>query len=101
MDDTGKMDEVDRQKINAFLTTKKEIPPTCEFCGTAKWNIAEHIVIPHFFGTRMPPVTYPQFMLACTNCGNTKYFSAVLVPGLLTPPQPATLSSLVSGGKNV
>ncbi len=59
----------------------------CEICNNNTWSLAEDIV------TAMPLYdksivlggrSYPQVMLVCKNCGNTKYFNAVtmgLIPG--------------------
>lgn len=82
-DDSGKMTMEERQKIVTFLSGLSEKAPTCEFCGSDAWNVGEHLVQPFFFGTRLPNVSYPQFMVSCINCGNTKFFSVVKVPGLL------------------
>jgi len=54
----------------------------CEICKKQDWNISQHIVAPPTFtetsSLSVGGFTYPQFMLLCNNCGNTKYFNAVI-----------------------
>jgi hypothetical protein len=57
----------------------------CEICGTGSWMVSGNVVAPLnlingniAFGGNITP----QFMIMCRNCGNTKYFNA-LISGVL------------------
>jgi hypothetical protein len=87
----GKITPEEMTKIYEYLNSFKHPAPTCEICGSQVWGVNEHIVKPFFFGTRMPPTSYPQFMVYCVRCRNTKYIGALGVPGLIPQPsQPLT-----------
>lgn len=53
---------------------------TCEVCLSANWLVLENIISPMIFsaGAFFVGNAYPQFMVMCKNCGNTKYFNALL-----------------------
>lgn len=54
---------------------------TCECCGRNTWTLAEDLVMPMTFtggGLVLGGPTYPQIMVICTNCGNSKTFNAIL-----------------------
>jgi predicted nucleic-acid-binding Zn-ribbon protein len=54
--------------------------PKCEMCGTNGWVLGQHTVTPMMFskeGLQLGGHAYPQVMLSCAHCGNTKFFSAV------------------------
>jgi hypothetical protein len=51
---------------------------SCEICGKKEWHIPPDVVTPVIYqGGFAIGQAYPQFMLICKNCGNTKYFNAV------------------------
>jgi hypothetical protein len=65
----------------------------CECCGSQRWSLNEHIIAPVnlengslALGGSMTMT--PQVILTCSNCGNTKYFNAVMI-GLLQPSNPS------------
>lgn len=63
----------------------------CDVCGHSQWNLAEDIIAPMAFSEgsiMLGGRSYPQLMVICTNCGNTKYFNAVMI-GLVKGEQDA------------
>lgn len=55
----------------------------CEICNAVnQWSISEDIVSPIIFknnGFNLGDKAYPQIMVICSNCGNTKYFNVALM----------------------
>ena len=53
----------------------------CEICEGQKWSLTQHITVPMIYskGIRLGGTTYPQISLICNNCGNTKFFNAVVM----------------------
>lgn len=85
-DNAGKMSPEEIAKIIKYLQGFGKAP-TCEVCKNESWGVSEHLVSPIPFAplpfisipyTSSSPVAYPQFMICCTKCQNTKYFGAVL-----------------------
>ena len=74
-----------QEKKDKLLNWLKEKWPEnkrkCDICDSSQWTVADDLVMPMpFVGG---PLTlggsqYPQVMLICTSCGNTKYINAVL-----------------------
>lgn len=58
----------------------------CECCGKDHFMLQDHIVAPPLFsgGLIVGGVAYPQAMIVCANCGNTKYVNAIMA-GIVTP----------------
>ncbi len=80
------MDEDTKKRAVAWIEEKKSIR-TCDCCGQNSWTLSEDIVTtPLLTGDRMVfgGKSYPNVMLICNNCGNTKFFNAVKM-GLLAP----------------
>ncbi len=54
----------------------------CEICLQENWNISQDIVSPPIFTDSsslvLGGIAYPQFMILCNTCGNTKYINAVI-----------------------
>jgi hypothetical protein len=76
------------QETKAIDWISKKCPTgsyTCEICGTGSWLVKGDIVAPmNLINGNMTVggnIT-PQFMIMCQNCGNTKYFNA-LISGVL------------------
>lgn len=80
-DKDGKISAAEREAIQNWIESKAPKSGGCEFCGNHKWQLAEHFVRSEIF---IPGVTmlggrfYPNFMLICENCSNTKFFNAAL-----------------------
>jgi hypothetical protein len=54
----------------------------CEICNQTRWSVSEDIVAPIILennGLNLGGKTYPQVMLICSCCGNTKYFNVALM----------------------
>lgn len=62
--------------IKEKLNGKKLI---CEICQNESWTVLDHLVTPIVYanGFHLGGNSYPQFMLACKRCSNTKYINAV------------------------
>lgn len=70
--------------LNSKWPAEKKI---CEVCGSGNWTLAEDLVMPVPFSGNALMIggpTYPQVMVICNGCGNTKYFNAVMM-GVLQP----------------
>ena len=53
----------------------------CEICNSKNWQIAQDLITSGKFEdgkTNFNGPIYPQIMVICTTCGNTKYFNAVI-----------------------
>lgn len=82
-----------QEKAQKWLK-EKWINRVCECCGQSNWTLAEDLVMPmNFTGNKLSlgGPTYPQIMLICTNCGNSKIFNAILA-GVISPD--------IKGGEN-
>ena len=76
-------DKEKQQKALKWLNEKwSKEKRKCEICLQDNWNISQDIVAPPIFTNSssfmLGGVTYPQFMILCNNCGNTKYINAVI-----------------------
>lgn len=75
-------DKIKQDKALEWLKLKwPHANQTCEICHFKTWTIAEDLVMPMpFSGNNITfgGSTYPQLMVICSNCGNTKYFNAVI-----------------------
>ena len=75
------------EKIKNWLHEKIVNP--CEACGDNNWLINERIVAPMNFsatGVLSGGKVLPHFCVICTNCGNTRFFNAILT-GILKKEQ--------------
>ncbi|MEM9299988.1 MAG: hypothetical protein AAGA64_16625 [Bacteroidota bacterium] len=64
-----------------WLNQKTVSPLTCESCHHDKWMIGPDIVAPMpLIGNsyNLEEGLIPQFTITCTNCGNTKYYNAII-----------------------
>lgn len=74
-----------KEKFVEFINAKVKEAGKCPACAAEAVTVADQIVSPirlesgsfHLGG----PI-YPQVMLVCTNCGNTRYFNAVISKAL-------------------
>lgn len=75
-------DKEKQEKLRSLLI-EKSINNPCEFCGKSEWTISDELVRPLIYRSRdlytVQNVAYPQAMIICTNCGNTKFFNAVVL----------------------
>lgn len=71
--------EIISQWINSKWEPHKRV---CEVCEGNNWVIAEDIITPVIL-TNLSMVigskAYPQVMMICSNCANTKYFNIALM----------------------
>lgn len=80
-DDPKKHFDDDRKKAALIWINDKCADLTCEACRHKEWTLSDDLVMPMAFtgGTlTLGGPAYPQFMIICNNCGNTKYFNAVI-----------------------
>ncbi|EEZ95964.1 hypothetical protein [Legionella longbeachae] len=69
-----------QDKALAWINSKWLIK-NCEICQTSQWELANFIVAaPRFEGGIIigGPIA-PHVMVMCKNCGNTKFFNAVIM----------------------
>jgi len=52
----------------------------CECCQASQWTLNTEIVVPPVYrkGMMIGGAVTPSFLLVCTNCGNSKFFNAVV-----------------------
>jgi hypothetical protein len=75
-------DKEKQQEALKILNSKWVKDKDCEICGKSNWTIAEDLVMPMPFtggGLVIGGPSYPQLQVICGNCGNTKYFNAVIL----------------------
>jgi hypothetical protein len=77
---------LDEQKKKIILEWLDKKWPTfkrvCEICNASTWSLSEDLIAPTpFLGGSivLGGRSYPQVMIICTSCGNTKYFNAVTI----------------------
>ncbi len=57
----------------------------CEICGGNHWAVQEHSVTPIILkdgGLQLGGNAYPQVMVVCQSCSNTKYFNTVIMDAI-------------------
>ena len=69
------------QKKAVEWLNKKWLNKKCECCGNNNWDTADFLVAPLRFEGSMTigGKIMPQVVATCSNCGNTKYFNAVMM----------------------
>jgi hypothetical protein len=75
-------EEKQKQAVNWLNSKWPATQRLCEVCGISSWTIAEDLVMPMPFvggGLVVGGISYPQVMVICNNCGNTKYFNTVIM----------------------
>ena len=81
--------KVDRQKVIQWLISKFGTIPTCPMCHTNIWGIGDDVVIMPMLAQPVgvaPFITYPFVAMACSNCGYSLFFNAVVL-GFVPPAQ--------------
>lgn len=80
-DDDSKLTAEQKEMAVAWLNERGAGDPTCPGCGKKNWEVGEHLVSPPIQSKRgliLGGLAYPNFMIICSNCGNTQYFNAVM-----------------------
>ena len=75
-------DEKQKKAMEWFENKWPEERRTCEICLQKTWTLAQDVVMPITYnnkGFQLGGPSYPQIMLICKNCGNTKYFNTVVM----------------------
>lgn len=82
--DNRNRDSLSEDQLNKALewikTNWQKSDKSCEICSSTQWSIPQDVVTPALFvnGQVAMGNSYPQFMMVCKKCGNTKYFNAIL-----------------------
>ena len=87
MDDDEKYSSYFRAARKSFVDYFDEAFPDfrCEVCGTQDWGVNTSLATPTFVkydgddAVYAHDVTHPCFVLHCTTCGNSKFFSVHLI----------------------
>lgn len=74
------LDQEKKKKIVDWINSKCNAL-TCEACKQNNWVMPDDAVMPIAYNgsINLGGSTYPQAMLVCRNCGNTKYFNLALM----------------------
>lgn len=70
-----------KAKFVEFINAKVKEAGRCPECKELAITVADQIVSPIRLeggNFQLGGPIYPQIMLVCTNCGNTRYFNAVI-----------------------
>lgn len=71
-----------KEKFIALVNEKIPNSGVCKECNQKTIAVSDDMVVPPVFvngGVAFGGPNYPQIMLVCTNCGNTRFFNAVVV----------------------
>jgi predicted nucleic-acid-binding Zn-ribbon protein len=71
----------DKAEILAWLRDRWSTQRSCPICSHNNWVVGGHLVTPIITrdgGIQLGSVSYPYFMISCSNCGHTHFFSAVI-----------------------
>lgn len=81
MSENKKYFNEERQKKALDWINSKWPIKTCEICSQTKWELSDFLVAaPRFEGSIMlGGKIAPHIMVMCRNCGNTKFFNAVIM----------------------
>ena len=83
---------LNRDAILKWLDQKwPQYKRACEICSNINWGISDDLVTPIIFNSGNIAIggnSYPQLMVICNTCGNTKYFNTVVM-GITVPPKGA------------
>ncbi len=73
----------DKEKALKWLDEKwPKNKRACEICGTSQWSLSSDLITPMIFNAGNLSIggnSYPQLMVICNNCGNTKYINTVVM----------------------
>lgn len=70
-----------KEKFVAFINEKVPNSGVCKECSQKTVTVSDDLVVPPVYqngGVAFGGPAYPQIMLVCTNCGNTRFFNAVV-----------------------
>ncbi|MEN9682372.1 MAG: hypothetical protein RLZZ427_123 [Pseudomonadota bacterium] len=79
------VDAIADDQFNQLIAVINQRVPNaahCRSCGKHEVTISPHVVSPlivHNGSTMLGGTTYPQVMLICGNCGETRYHNAVVL----------------------
>jgi hypothetical protein len=85
VDKNLQLEEDEKETYQEVLEWLKEkwLPEklSCEICGETKWEIQQNVVSPLLVikGNINVGKCYPQIMVICENCANTKYFNSLMI----------------------
>lgn len=80
-DDDSQLTMEQKEAAIAWLVEHGAGKPICPGCGKQTWEVGDHLVSPPIHsggGMMLGGISYPNFMIICTNCGNTQYFNAIV-----------------------
>jgi predicted nucleic-acid-binding Zn-ribbon protein len=75
-------DEKQKKAMDWFDQKWSKDNRKCEICSSQNWSLSQDVVMPITYsnkGLELGGRSYPQVMLTCKNCGNTKYFNTVVM----------------------
>ncbi len=69
-----------KKKVIEWIQAKNALKQ-CECCGANAWFMSDQVVSPVIYAGSMVVggTAFPQVMLVCKNCGNTKYFNVLVM----------------------
>ena len=70
-----------KEKFIEFVNGKVPGAGVCKECNQKSISVSDDMVVSPIFangGVAFGGPSYPQIMLVCTNCGNTRFFNAVV-----------------------
>lgn len=78
-------DEEKQKKVTTWLENKWP-NKVCDICNSQNWSVVDFISAPSRYekGLVLGGKIAPQITVVCNNCGNTKFFNAVVI-GLIEP----------------
>ncbi len=88
-DSTGKMSQLERDKIAAWVN-KKTKNGSCPVCGSNSWVVLEHLMSGAVFtgpNLIIGGPNYPQAVVVCNNCAYARTFMAIAI-GVIPPDSP-------------
>ena len=75
-----KLSQDQKEKAANFINERWKGAKNCPVCDNKEWTLAEHTVTSLVIrgnDIQGSGTTYPMVMAICTNCGDTRFFSAV------------------------
>jgi hypothetical protein len=78
------LSQEEKEVVISWIAQKKHGPGVCQICGSERWFVADHIVMPLTSDGNGAPklgggVGYPFIMLVSAGCGQTLFLSAVAI----------------------
>lgn len=81
-DKNGRLSKEDVEKVIKWFKKHWTQPAKCDVCGKFEWTIGKTIIAPMNIVNSEVKITgqlYPQILVLCKHCGNTKYFNAIIM----------------------